>query len=323
MTTLYLDRRNARLCVDGRRLLVHEPNSVRPQAFPIALLSRVVIIGPAQLDSSSLLSLGRAGVGVTCLGVRGLSAGRVLTGQGHADGRRRLAQYQVVMDTQRRLDAARALVAAKLRAQLRVQQDWLRSRPNRRKALLAAGSRVTNALSTALSAESAGTLRGAEGAAAAAHFGGLAAMLPPHLGFEGRRRRPPTDPVNAVLSLGYTLLTSDAEMACHQVGLDPILGVYHDLSYGRASLACDLIEPLRPHVDAWAVSLFLDTELRAGHFSNGPHGCSLGKTGRGIFFGRWERAARPWRRWLRMSGYGLAKAWGAALEPLSMADDVS
>jgi len=94
------------------------------------------------------------------------------------------------------------------------------------------------------------TLRGIDGAAAVAYFQAFTRLFPASLDFTGRNRRPPRDPVNAVLSFGYTLLHFDAVRACQAAGLNPIIGYYHELDIGRESLASDLIEPLRPRVDA-------------------------------------------------------------------------
>lgn len=92
-------------------------------------------------------------------------------------------------------------------------------------------------------------------------------MLPPALGFTGRNRRPPRDPANACLSLGYTLLHAEAVTAAQAAGLDPLLGFYHRPAFGRESLASDLIEPLRAEVDAWVAALFRDRALREDHFT--------------------------------------------------------
>lgn len=150
-------------------------------------------------------------------------------------------------------------------------------------------------------------MRGIEGAAARGHFAGLAAVLPPALGFAGRNRRPPRDPANALLSLGYTLLHVDAVQACHKVGLDPLLGFCHRPSIRRESMASDLIEPLRPEVDCWVLELLRDRVLRADHFAHDKGACLLCKAGRGIFHGAWAEVAPPWRRWLRTVAGGVAR----------------
>lgn len=155
------------------------------------------------------------------------------------------------------------------------------------------------------------TLRGLEGTAARAHFAGLAAVLPPALGFTGRNRRPPRDPANACLSLGYTLLHAEAVTAAQAAGLDPLLGFYHRPAFGCESLASDLIEPLRAEVDAWVAALFRDRTLREDHFTRpeSPGGaCLLGKAGRQTFYAEWAaHAVRPLRRWLRWRCAALAR----------------
>jgi CRISPR-associated protein Cas1 len=149
-------------------------------------------------------------------------------------------------------------------------------------------------------------LRGIEGAAAAAYFGGYTRLFAPALGFSARNRRPPRDPVNAVLSLAYTLLHYDAVRACQIAGLDPIIGFYHRLDFGRESLASDLIEPLRPAVDAWVWTRFREQRLRPEHFEQRADACLLGKAGRGHFYAGWEAFARPRRRLLRRLARQLA-----------------
>jgi CRISPR-associated protein Cas1 len=164
-------------------------------------------------------------------------------------------------------------------------------------------------------------IRGCEGAAAAAHFRALASVFAPALGFTGRNRRPPRDPVNAVLSLGYTLLHFDAVRACHMAGLDPLIGFYHRPAFGRESLACDLVEPLRPHFDRWAWEQFRSRALREDHFATSASGCQLGKAGRARFYADYEHAARPWRRWLRSRCAHLARQLRMRGEPLLAAAD--
>ena len=101
------------------------------------------------------------------------------------------------------------------------------------------------------------TLLGIEGAAAAAYFKLFGRMLKPPWKFEGRNRRPPKDPVNAVLSYGYVIIGSQIQSLLDGAGFDPYLGFYHATVYGRPSLALDLLEEFR-HVlvDRLALNLF-------------------------------------------------------------------
>jgi len=140
-------------------------------------------------------------------------------------------------------------------------------------------------------------LRGIEGAGASAYFGGFTQLFAPALEFTGRNRRPPRDPVNACLSLAYTLLHFETVIACHGAGLDPFIGFYHEPAYGRESLACDLVEPLRPRVDAWTWELFRSKTLRSDHFSSEQqNGCLLDKRGRKLFYAEYERFIPPLRK---------------------------
>lgn len=150
------------------------------------------------------------------------------------------------------------------------------------------------------------SLRGYEGAAAAAYFGGYVHLFADALNFTGRKKRPPPDPVNVCLSLGYTLLHYDAVRACHIVGLDPMLGFFHDVCFGRESLACDLMEPLRPLMDRWIWQLFKNKQLRPEHFSDDVGGrCQMNKVGRQVFYAYYESQAGPARRLLRSYAYAL------------------
>jgi len=114
--------------------------------------------------------------------------------------------------------------------------------------------------------------------------------------------------VNAVLSLAYTLVHSDALAQAHAAGLDPYLGFLHEPEYGRPSLAADLMEPLRPRVDAWVWEQFRQRNLRPERFTRrDDQGCHLDKEGRAHFYPAYEEAARPWRRWLRAATYALVR----------------
>jgi CRISPR-associated protein Cas1 len=193
-------------------------------------------------------------------------------------------------------------VRSKLRAQVRLVRQALAARPDCHKVLsdtLASLQASLDALANPEHPAEPQRIRGLEGAAARAYFQGLAALFPPGLGFAGRNRRPPRDPVNACLSLAYTLLHFDAVRAAHIAGLDPLLGFYHRPAFGRESLASDLIEPLRPQADAWVWQLFRQRKLRAEHFGHDGNACLLGKAGREVFYQDYETFAAAPRRLLR------------------------
>lgn len=143
-------------------------------------------------------------------------------------------------------------------------------------------------------ADSLETLRGFEGQAAALYFAHFATMLKGTAGenfdFNGRNRRPPRDPLNALLSQGYSILAKELTGICHAVGLDPFIGFYHQPRYGRPALALDLMEEFRPLIaDSVALSLLNRQELAANDFVHTARGCFLTDSGRRQFWRAWFR----------------------------------
>lgn len=299
MGTLYIDHQGMRLEAQGGALVLRGTEAERPRSVPLVLLERVVVHGEAEISTGALGRMAEAGVG--CLILSGRQSWRTacLLGRPHRDVRIRLAQYQMTLDSAAAAAWARLWVRGKLRAQQRLLRAGQRARPEHR-TLLTAALATLDVIEGRLQAPlPLATLRGLEGAAAAAYFPALARLFARALGFEGRNRRPPRDPVNAVLSLGYTLLHFEAVRTAQAAGLDPLLGCLHEPAYGRESLACDLIEPLRPRLDGWAWGLFRSRQLRQEHFAYDKGACVLHKAGRRHFYEAWEDAARVLRVPLR------------------------
>ncbi|MFZ5490165.1 MAG: CRISPR-associated endonuclease Cas1 [Pseudomonadota bacterium] len=308
MATLYIDRPELELRHESNALIIYEAGQ-RRSAVPTKLIERVIIQRATRLDTGLLLKLAEAGASVLLLSPRHSRRVAILLGAAHNEAAIRLAQAQRVSQPQYVQPFARELVLGKLHRQIHVLEHALSERPDARKDLFDGlqslrdiQSRLQQGEAPALS-----VLRGHEGAAARSYFQAYAALLPPALGFAGRNRRPPRDPVNACLSLAYTLLHFDAVRAAHAAGLDPLLGFYHQPAFGRESLASDLIEPLRPHADAWVWRQFRERNLRAEHFSDDKGACLLSKTGRERFYPSWEQHARAHRRWLRTQTGVLAR----------------
>lgn len=138
------------------------------------------------------------------------------------------------------------------------------------------------------------TLLGIEGGAAALYFEQFESMLKQRddwkFDWRGRNRRPPRDPVNALLSLGYSMLAKELTGVCHSVGLDPFLGFMHQPRYGRPALALDLMEEFRPLVaDSVAISLINRGELGPEDFIRSANGTFLNDRGRRPFWEAWFR----------------------------------
>jgi CRISPR-associated protein Cas1 len=143
-------------------------------------------------------------------------------------------------------------------------------------------------------AERLDTLLGLEGTAARTYFGAFPGMLKGQgrLSFdlEGRNRRPPRDPVNALLSFAYALLTKELTITVTQVGLDPMLGFYHQPRFGRPALALDLMEEFRPLLaDSVVLAVLSGGILDTGDFTVRPTGVALRPAGRRKLLAAYER----------------------------------
>lgn len=310
MSTLYLDHQYVSLKLEGETL-VSWLQDQRQRPIPLALLERVVCLSNVQIESNLLGALAERGIAFTVASPRKPKRRAVLLGQGHNDARLRLLHYRLAQDAAWRLQFSRDLLAAKFKAQLKVLREIQEQRPDQRKALWAAEQQLEHSLSQLPSAAGLENLLGLEGSAARASFGALAAVLPDSLNFQGRKRRPPPDPVNAALSLAFTLLHNRAVQVLHTQGLEPLLGFYHELSFGRESLASDVIEVWRPTVEAWVWQQFSQQQLRAQHFKTDANGCFLDKAGRKIFFTEIEGCLRPITRALRFQTRSLIRAMQA------------
>lgn len=310
MGTLYVDRQGVRLAwVSGALEMRCDEKLVR--TVPGRLLERVVMRADTQLSSATLASLADAGVGVVAFGGRSGQRVAHVLGAPHGDASVRLAQCQLQCDPIFAGAWSARIVRAKIAGQARVLERGLKERQDLRKPLHDASRRLREALARLERIEDVevSSIRGIEGAAAAAYFAGFQCLFADSLGFLARRRRPPPDPVNSCLSLGYALLHSCSVRACWQVGLDPMVGFLHTPLHGRASMACDLMEPWRPHVDSWVWSQFRDRRLRDEHFGrDGSGACLLGKAGRAHFFAGFSDLDRRLSASLRRHGRAAARA---------------
>ncbi len=319
MTTLWLDHRHVELRIEPGALVPYVAGE-RWRPVPLRLLERVVIVGNCQLAASVLGALAEAGVAVAILSPRKSARRAWLMGPGHKDATLRLAQLRAANDDAFRRQVALAAVRAKLRRQLQLVQDMRRQRPDAGPELKRAEDIIAGicaSLQTGTPADlDSETLRGLEGSASRAQFKALGAVLPASLEFTSRRRRPPPDPVNALLSLGYTLLHHRAAQVAWACGLDPLIGFFHEPSHGRESLAADLIEPWRPEVDRWVWRMFAEQRLRKTHFhqdktasqpTEAPLPCYLGKAGRRIFYEAFETDLAPLFRALRLQVRALVR----------------
>jgi CRISPR-associated protein Cas1 len=300
MKSLIIDKENSELHYQAGNLIVYNAGK-RISTIAVKQLERVIVSPHVALTAGVLGVIAEQQVTLMVLNARLPNRTATLTGHHHGDHQRRLTQYKKSLDPVFCVHIARQLVALKITRQRAVLQKALHKRPELRRVLMPAIKQLDTASTTLTTTDinDLTVLNGIEGAAARAYFQAYTQLFCSRLNFTARNRRPPQDPVNAILSLSYTLLHHDAVNALKMHGLDPALGFYHQLYYGRDSLACDVIEPLRPYIDQWIWRLFAHQTLTDAHFSYDGAACLLTDAGKPIFYKRFFVAAKALKRLLR------------------------
>ena len=267
MATLYVIEQGARIEKEYRRIVVATEQKTL-LAVPLLHVDHVVLVGNVGATTPALHALLDAGIGLTLLDRWGRLRGRLESRAGKNVVLRH-QQYSRSEDVEFCLAVSRCIVAGKLGNQRTLARRIARTHAVDAVLL----ERLNRAIARAEGATDLAALRGVEGEGSRNYFAVLRAALHSGLDFGRRTRRPPGDPVNALLGLGYTLLTQNLVAACEIVGLDPYDGFYHSDKYGRPALALDLVEEFRSViVDSVILNLVNRRRVAAEDFEPGPEG---------------------------------------------------
>lgn len=298
MPTLYLIQQNTILRKRGKRFLLcrRPPASRRYTAvlqkdilrdIPANNIQQVMLFGNIQVTTSALHLLLEKEVELAIFSYSGRLLGQLTPPAGKNILLRR-AQFEKMNDSEFALKTSRAIVAAKIQSSISLLRQYRWNHPD---VFAPADLKPLTRLVTSVTAvDSLKSLRGLEGAAAAAYFSLFGKMLLPSWQFSGRNKRPPKDPVNAVLSFGYVVAGAQIQSLLDGGGLDPFMGCYHQSDYGRASLALDLVEEFRhPFIDRLALRLFNKNIVTEKDFVHHPSGAVyLNTEGKKKFFVQYE-----------------------------------
>lgn len=279
LNTLYISTENAWLHKDGENVVVRIESAERGRA-PLHLLGGIVCFGAVGVSPALMGRCAELGVRISFMGRNGRFLARV---EGPVSGNvlLRRAQYRIADDPEAVTALARNMVVGKISNQRTVLRRTLRDHSARmtqeaQKRLEETVRRLKDVLRRTLRPRSADDLRGLEGEAARLYygvFGDLVRRDDTVFAFPRRSRRPPLDPMNALLSFLYTLLANDCRSALETTGLDPAVGFLHRERPGRPSLALDLMEELRPVLaDRVALSLVNRRQLDAADFDTAVSG---------------------------------------------------
>lgn len=288
---LYVQQFNAKLGKKGDVLEVSKDDKLLASAR-IAEVSQVVLMGNVYVTAPCLAELMQRGIPVTWHSYGGWFHGHTV-GNGHKNVELRTAQYRTSFDERHCLRIARGLVMAKIaNGRTLLRRNWKpEEKPER------ALADLKRLIEQARRCDGLESLLGVEGQAAAIYFSNFRHLLRSSddggsftFDFTTRNRRPPTDPVNAMLSLAYTLLVRTLTVTLQAVGFDPFRGFYHQPRYGRPALALDLMEPFRPLLaDSVVLQVVNNGEVHPSDFVSIAGSVNLHPDGRKRFIAAFER----------------------------------
>uniref|UniRef100_B8HXC9 CRISPR-associated endonuclease Cas1 n=1 Tax=Cyanothece sp. (strain PCC 7425 / ATCC 29141) TaxID=395961 RepID=B8HXC9_CYAP4 len=258
MSVLYITQPDAVLnkSYEAFTVSLKQPDgSWEKHAIPAQTVEQVVLMGNPQVTGDAFVYALELGMPIHYLSSFGKYLGSALPGHSR-NGALRLAQYAVYHNMERRLELVKAIVAAKIHNQYTVlyrhgqTENPLKSRKK--------------LVQTQLTLDQ---VRGVEGTAAREYFACWPKMLGNQWIFTGRNRRPPTDPVNSLLSFAYGLLRSQVTAAVHMAGLDPYIGYLHEVHHGQPAIVLDLMEEFRPLVaDNLVLSVLNKQQIQPNDF---------------------------------------------------------
>ncbi len=309
---MYVQSPQAYVRKDGERFVV-EVEKEKVADARIGEVSQMALFGYTALTAGALHECFRRGIPVSWHTYGGWFVGHTV-GTGHHNVETRTHQYRASFDSTACLRLARGWVTAKIsNCRTLLRRNWRGTaegwedpdeEPFEQPAPVTTRAEAPAELLIALKEDAAHALRapsievllGIEGAAASRYFQNFASLLKqdadngPTFDFMGRNRRPPKDPVNALLSFAYAMLTREWTIALSAVGLDAYRGFYHQPRFARPALSLDMMEPFRPLIaDSTVLTAINNDEVRPTDFATSAGGCNLTDSGRKRFIAAFER----------------------------------
>lgn len=300
LNTLYVQTQGSGLYLDHDAVRITSTSDAGRQLVPLRRLDSIIVYGHVSVSSELLTRCAEDGRPVVWMSLTGRFLARA---DGHVRGNvlLRHAQHLACADPARQLAIARCCVAGKVQNSRQVLLRGARdAETSSQREIRALAKDIAAILPLARDDASVDELLGAEGQAARLYYQGFSLLL--HTGtempgFTLRTKRPPTDPVNALLSFLYGVLRAHIHGAAEQVGLDPYIGFLHGLRPGKPALALDLMEEYRPvFADRLALTLLNRHQLHRSHFDDLPGGAvQLTEEGRKTVLTEWQRSKhREW-----------------------------
>lgn len=281
MSILYITQKEAVISKTYEAFTVatkQEDGSWKKKSVAAQTVEEMVLMGNPQVTGDAFIYALELGMPIHYLSDFGKYLGSALPGHSR-NGKLRLAQYAVYHNSERRLELVKAIVTAKIHNQYTVlyRHKLADNSLKSRKKLVEEQTTLDG-------------VRGVEGLAAREYFASWDALLKEPWSFPGRNRRPPTDPVNSLLSFAYGLLRVQVTAAVHIAGLDPYIGYLHEVHHGQPAMVLDLMEEFRPLVaDSLVLSVLNNREIQPEDFTESLGAFRLSDNGRKKFLQAFER----------------------------------
>lgn len=288
MTVLYVREQGSCVQKRGERIVVTK-NRKELLDIPVMGVENIALIGNVQMTTQMLHYLMEQGVDVSYF-----SFGGSYLGHSAAESSRnifvRFAQYELYLNMPERISMAKTIVRNKIENQraLILQYRWTGSAYDWKKDV----AQMEKLQEKLAEVDTPNQVLGIEGMCSSIYFKSFAQMFRCKITFPGRNRRPPKDPINVILSLGYTFLTREVSTALEAESFEMYLGFLHGIRYGRKSLALDMVEEFRqPVVDRLVIRLFNKQIFSEYDFDTEEESIALNEEG-------FRKFCREYEKWL-------------------------
>ncbi len=265
MSYLYVCEQGATIGIAENRFQVKYKDGM-VKSIPAETLEVIEVFGKVQITTQCMTECLRRGVNIIFYSTNGAYFGRMIS-TNHVNVQRQRIQAKVTEDTQFRLDFSKRIINAKIHNQIVVLRRYAR---NSESNIQRAVAEMQNMYKKIENAQSIEQLMGYEGTAAKIYFRELGKLIEPEFAFTGRNRRPPRDPFNSLISLGYSIILNELYGKIEGKGLNPYFGVVHSDREKHPTLASDLMEEWRAVlIDSVALSMLNGHELLRKDFYSG------------------------------------------------------
>lgn len=306
MSYLYVNEQGARINFESNRMIVRYKDD-STKSIPVELLEEISVFGAVQISTQCMQECLKRGINVIFYSKNGSYFGRLISTT-HVNVHRQRMQAALYENMQFRLEFSRKIIQAKIKNQIVLIRRYERNSRNSVNIHLPVQN-MQYMIEKVKNAETIEQVMGYEGTSAKIYFQTLGQLVDPDFRFSGRNRRPPRDPFNSMLSLGYSILLNEIYGKLEAKGLNPYFGVMHKDREKHPTLASDLMEEWRaPLVDAVVLSLVNGHEVKKEEFysEEGEKGVFLNKTAFNTFVRKLENKFRADSRYLSYIDYSVS-----------------